>query len=241
MCKKLLFFLLIPVLVMSQVQIGQDIDGVMAGEQCGHSVSLSAGGSTVAIGAPRGVVNGGSFGVVRVYQNVSGFWAQVGQDIDGGQPGALGFSLSLSADGETLAIGSPYQNGINGSTASYVQVYQNVSGVWIQLGQDIPGNMIGERFGQSVSLSANGTTLAVGAPHYDGNAGSNSGEVRVYQNVSGIWTQIGQGIDGQFSSEFKGLSVSLSSDGTVLAVGTNYFLGKVKIYRNISGSWTQVG
>ena len=53
MNKKLLFFLLIPFLGFSQVQIGQDIDGEAADDWSGHSVSLSTNGKVLAIGDPH--------------------------------------------------------------------------------------------------------------------------------------------------------------------------------------------
>ena len=49
-----------------------------------------------------------------------------------------------------------------------------------QLGSDITGEQSGDWFGKTVSISDDGTTLAVGAGFNDGN-GSNSGHVRVYK------------------------------------------------------------
>src|SRR5690554_7727585 len=105
MCKKLLFFLLIPVLGMSQVQIGQDIDGENVGD-VSYAVSLSSDGNIVAIGAPQ---NNNGTGHVRVYENISGVWTQIGETIDGESPGDLsGLKISLSSDGSIVAIGAPF-------------------------------------------------------------------------------------------------------------------------------------
>ena len=49
--KKILLFTILPFIGFGQTQIGSDIDGEAAGDQSGRSVSLSADGSTVAIGA----------------------------------------------------------------------------------------------------------------------------------------------------------------------------------------------
>lgn len=61
-----------------------------------------------------------------------------------------------------------------------------------QIGQDIYGEASIDGSGHSVSLSSNGTIVAVGARNNDGN-GSNSGHVRVYEydSVSEVWTQMG--------------------------------------------------
>jgi Flp pilus assembly pilin Flp len=227
-------------------QIGSDIDGEAASDQSGYSVSLSSDGSIVAIGATDNDGNGNSAGHVRVYQNVSGTWTQVGSDIDGEASGdESGWSVSLSSDGSTVAIGA-YLNDGNGTSAGHVRVYKNISGTWTQVGSDIDGEAAGDRSGHSVSLSSDGSIVAIGAPLNAGN-GSAAGHVRVYQNVSGTWTQVGSDIDGEAASDQSGYSVSLSSDGSIVAIGallnagngTN--AGHVRIYKNISGTWTQVG
>ena len=65
-------------------------------------------------------------------------------------------------------------------------------------------------------MSADGSVVAIGAYLNDG-GGTNSGHVRLYGN--GTWTQIGSDIDGEFSGDYSGWSVSLSSDGSVVAIG----------------------
>ena len=92
-----------------------------------------------------------------------------------------------------------------------------------QLGDDIDGEAAGDVSGISVSLSSDGTILAIGAYGNDGN-GSSAGHVRVYQydGVSGDadqidgWTKKGDDIDGEAADDRSGFSVSLSSDGTIL-------------------------
>src|SRR5690554_6405682 len=133
MCKKLLFFLLIPVLGMSQVQIGQDIDGENVGD-VSYAVSLSSDGNIVAIGAPQ---NNNGTGHVRLNANISGVWTQICENIDGESPGDLsGLKISLSSDGSIVAIGAPFNSG-NLHNSGHVRVYENISGVWTQIGDDI--------------------------------------------------------------------------------------------------------
>ena len=81
--KKLLLICLLPVLSFTQTQIGADIDGEAAEDWSGWSVSLSADGTVIAIGAPYNNGNGDFAGHVRVYQNNAGTWTQIGEDIDG--------------------------------------------------------------------------------------------------------------------------------------------------------------
>ena len=78
----------------------------------------------------------------------------------------------------------------------------------------------GDYSGHSVSLSSDGTIVAIGAYGNDGN-GSNSGHVRVYQYLE--WShgvQLGADINGEAASDASGHSVSLSSDGTIVAIGS---------------------
>ena len=207
------------------VQLGLDIDGEAAGDRFGTSVSMSADGSIVAIGAILNDGNGGNSGHVRVFQydatktsnvtdqNSSDFgpvgWRRLGLDIDGETANDWsGISVSLSTDGSIVAIGSYYNDG-NGNDSGHVRVFQYASSTWTKLGQDIDGAVAGDFFGISVSLSDNGTIVASGALFNDGN-GSNSGHVRVYQYASSNWTQLGEDIDGDAAGDQFGQSVSLS-------------------------------
>ena len=99
-----------------------------------------------------------------------------------------------------------------------MRVYEYSGSSWSQLGADIDGEASGDYSGRSVSLSSDGTIVAIGAPYNDGN-GSNSGHVRVYQYSDSSWTQLVLDIDGEAANDYSGHSVSLSSDGTIVAVG----------------------
>ena len=106
----------------------------------------------------------------------------------------------------------------NGSYAGHVRIYKNISGTWTQQGSDIDGEAAGDQSGVSVSLSSDGSTVAIGAHRNDGN-GTNAGHVRIYKNISGTWTQQGSDIDGEAADDQSGYSVSLSSDGSTVAIG----------------------
>jgi Flp pilus assembly pilin Flp len=243
--------ILVVLLVVSTVvnaqwtQIGSDIDGEATDDFFGVSVSLSSDGNTVAIGAPNNDGNGTDAGHVRIYENISGTWIQIGQDIDGEVADDQSGSISLSSDGSVVAIGAPDNDG-NSTDAGHVRIYENISGTWTQIGQDIDGEAADDRSGNSVSLSFDGAVVAIGAPYNDGN-GSDAGHVRIYENISGTWTQIGNDIEGEAAGDQSGISVSLSSNGSVVAIGApdndgnGSDAGHVRIYENISGTWTQIG
>ncbi|EGB02033.1 hypothetical protein AURANDRAFT_69259, partial [Aureococcus anophagefferens] len=206
------------------VQRGDDIDGEAAYDQSGGSVSLSADGTTLAVGASGNDGAGSSAGHARVFawDSDDETWKQRGDDIDGEAAyDDSGVSVSLSADGTTLAVGAVY-NGGAGSYAGHARVFawDPVEETWVQRGDDIDGEAAYDWSGVSVSLSADGTMLAVGAP-YNGGAGSNAGHARVFawDSVEETWVQRGDDIDGEAADDQSGGSVSLSADGTALAVG----------------------
>ena len=153
-------------------------------------------------------------------------WAQqLGNDIDGeAARDQSGYSVSLSSDGSVLAIGAIYNDG-NGSGSGHTRVYQwdSASSSWNQLGSDIDGEAASDSSGFSVSLSSDGSVLAIGAP-YNGGNGTYSGHTRIYQwdSASSSWNQLGSDIDGEAADNYSGWSVSLSSDGSVLAIGASW-------------------
>jgi len=200
------------------VQVGQTITGEANFDFSGWSVSLSSDGSILAIGATYNDGNGDQAGNVRVFENQSGTWVQIGSDINGENPGdQSGHSVSLSSDGSIVAISATYNND-SGQEAGHVRVYENQSGTWVQLGQDIDGESANEQSGQGIGLSADGTILTVGA-YSNSTNGASSGQVRIYKYVSGTWTHFGSSINGEAANDWSGWSVSLSSDGSKVAIG----------------------
>ncbi|KGE86779.1 hypothetical protein IX84_19245, partial [Phaeodactylibacter xiamenensis] len=224
-------------------QLGLDIDGEGADDQSGESVSLSSDGSVLAIGAPGNNDNGSLLGHVRVYEWDGTGWSQRGVDIDGEAFGdGSGISVSLSSDGSVLAIGADL-NDDNGSNSGHVRVYEWDETAWSQRGGDIDGEGADDQSGESVSLSSDGSVLAIGAADNDGN-GDSSGHVRVYEWTGTVWSQRGGDIDGESAGDLSGCSVSLSSDGSVLAIGAvanDDYSGHVRVYEWDGTDWSQQG
>ena len=224
-------------------QIGKDIEGEATNDNSGWSVSLSADGSIVAIGATYNDGNGTDSGHVRIYKNVDNQWTQLGNDINGEAANdEFGYSVSLSDEGNVVAVGA-HQN-LTGS--GYVSIYKNVNGTWTKVGSNIEGENNGDNAGRSVSLSSDGSIVAIGAILHEA-SGSATGNVRVYKNINDTWIQIGRDIDGEDANSFSGRSVSLSSDGSIVAIGADRHdgngtdSGHVRIYKNVDNNWIQVG
>lgn len=166
--------------------------------------------------------NGPSSGHVCVYafDTNTTKWEQVGQDIEGEDVGDYSVSsVSLSGDGRTVAIGAATNNNNAGtsndnsfSNLGHVRVYTfNTSTTkWEQAGQDIDGEAADDQSGTSVSLSSDGSIVAIGAPYND-DAGDYAGHVRVYlyNTNTNQWDQIGQDIDGEAGDDSSGSIVSV--------------------------------
>ncbi|TNF70247.1 MAG: DUF4347 domain-containing protein [Gammaproteobacteria bacterium] len=231
------------------VQMGSDLDGVADNDEFGSSVSLSSGGLVLAVGARNNDnASGASAGNVYIYDWNGTNWVLRSEIIGEAAQDDSGHSVALSNDGNTVAIGAPNNDGASGSSRGHVRVYSWDGISWNQLGSDIDGENPGDDSGYSISLSSDGTRLAIGAPLNDGNGGA-SGHTRVYELVAGSWNQIGQDIDGEFASDEAGTSVSISGDGQRLAIGapdnSDVFSngGHVRVYQwnNSTLMWDQVG
>ena len=225
-------------------QLGNDILGEYPGDTSGTSVSISNDGTIVAIGAKGNEDNGNNAGHVRVYQYENNAWNQLGGDIDGEIDDQLGINLSMSNDGTIVGIASPYNS--SGIDSGHTRVYEYTNGSWNQLGDDIEGETVNDNSGTSISMNSDGTIIAIGADSNDGN-GRNSGHTRVYQYNSGTWAQLGSDIDGEARDDKSGISVSMSDDGTKVAIGANGNdgnggnSGHTRVYEYSNGAWTQLG
>jgi len=121
--------------------IGGDIDGEDQNNRSGSSVSLSGDGYTLAIGAIGNSANGNNSGHVRVYQYDGTDWFQKGGDIDGDAAfDQFGFSVSLSSDGNIVAIGATGNDG-NGSNSGHVRIYTTAIPIIIETPHKYYSNM----------------------------------------------------------------------------------------------------
>ena len=92
-----------------------------------------------------------------------------------------------------------------------------------QVGADFDGQRLNDDTGRSVSLSSDGLTVAIGSPEWE-NTGSiplpySQGRVAIYRWNGSAWTQLGSNITGEARDNYSGYSLSLSSDGSRVAIG----------------------
>ena len=215
----------------------------------GYYLDLSATGNTIAVGsryADSGANTNIGSTIIYDWTSSNSSWTQRGSAIYGeaaeDQSGSL---ISLSADGNIIAIGAQYNDGASGSNTGHVIIYKwhSPSSSWVQLGSDIDGIAINDRSGgYGLSLCADGKVVAIGAIFND----TNKGHVRVFgwNEYSSSWTQRGSDLDGTSEQDRFGYSVSLSADGNILSACASDpdGFGYTKIFRwDGIGAWTQIG
>jgi hypothetical protein len=213
-----------------------EILGLSEGETSGASVSLSADGNTLAIGAHN--FSSGK-GITRIYRYTNGSWssswtANPPYEILGIMTSEYsGWSVSLSGDGNTLAIGSYGYSGIL-QQRGITRIYKYHPSIYSWGAEEIMGITASEGSGYSVSLSYDGNTVAIGAHTYS----TVKGITRIYK-YSHRWDLMGA-FEGSNDFEYSGISVSLSGDGNTVAIGAPYYSiskGITRIYRYTNGSW----
>src|SRR5205823_2464686 len=120
-------------------------------------------------------------------------WTQQGPELVGtGQNGRQGYSVALSADGNTAIVGGPYDGSSGGGW-----VFTRSGGVWTQQGSNLVGTgAVGNaQQGSSVALSADGNTAIVGGFQ------DNSGAGAAWVFVSSARTAAAHDFDGDGKSD----------------------------------------
>lgn len=202
--------------------LGSEIAGSADFDTFGSALDLDQSGNSLAVGAPANATGGSNAGQVTVYRWNSTSWENKGTTnhlFDGGADDALGKAVSLSDDGDRLAIGAPDSFfGFGPTYIGYAQVWDYASETWTQVGSDIISNFDGDGFGQRLALSGDGTHLVIGATsNFDTN--NPNGRAQIWSYNSTTWEQVGDDITGEAADDIAGTAVSISTDGTIVAVG----------------------
>jgi hypothetical protein len=229
------------------------------GDQFGSSVSLSSDGNTLAVSArsensaatgfdgEQTDISASDAGAVYVFSRSGATWSQEAyiKASNAGASDYFGNDVSLSSDGKRLAVGSSESSsatGIDGdqtdnstlwSGAVYMFTHDGTS--WSQEAYIKASNTDkSDHFGDAVSLSDNGNTLAVSATSeasiatgidgdQDDNSAGGSGAVYVFTYDGTTWSQ--QAYIKSSNSEagdYFGDALSLSDDGNTLAINSRY-------------------
>ena len=164
----------------------------------------------------------------------------------------FGYSVSLNSDGTIFAAGARY-NTNNGPRSGHTRIFKwnQTNSSWEQRGSSIAGEVARDQSGYSVSISSDGTIVAIGAKENDGAGDTHSGHVRVFQwnSVNDSWEQLGSDINGEGEYDESGFPLSMGANGTIIAIGSRYNddggedSGHVRVYEwdSSDNEWNQIG
>lgn len=202
-------------------------------------LSFSGDGSTVAVV----YLGSDAYAYTEIFRYNGTDWDPFFDDIF---CGATGTSVDLSFDGNRAAIGDAAYGMV------FVVEYDPGADDWDILFNYTDFSCDFGSFGNSVALSNDGTTLAVGDDFYGedhddsgGHAGTeHTGRVYVFKEVGGSWAPIGEPLTGG-GFEFFGHDVDLDANGNTLAVGSlseyDNTPGHVNVYILQNNAWVRLG
>ena len=230
-------------------KLGNDLEGISS-KFFGSAVAISGDGSLVAVGSKGDYGYAGSVFVFQ-YDPSTLQWTQFGQRIRGeSSADKSGASLAMSKDGLRLVVGAR-DNGNN--YYGHMRVYEYSSGQWSQMGGDLNGSARNDNAGTSVTISGDGTRVAMGAPGSDSATVSDAGSVRLFSYDGSGWVLSGNVIESE-EKAYLGGAVALSYNGNrVVAGGTTYtppttgaslaYAGSVNVYDFdfVDSVWVQAG
>ncbi|OHD54782.1 MAG: hypothetical protein A2Y33_02090 [Spirochaetes bacterium GWF1_51_8] len=188
----------------------------------GNSVAVSADGNTIVAGAPFATIgtNSAQGSVYRFQWNGSAWIEDKFIAYDGAPNDRFGWSVAVSADGNTIVAGAYFDDDKGGASGS-VYCFKWNGSMWLT-NKFVPHDGLAwDQFGWSVAVSADGNIIAAGA-FGDDDKGTDSGSVyRLYWNGSMWLTNKFVAFDGAGWDNF-GISVAISADGSTIAAGANY-------------------
>jgi hypothetical protein len=219
-----------------------------ASDRFGHTVSVSADGSKIVVGAHYSdPENNTDAGAVYVFSKSDTTWTQeklVASDKAEGD--YFGQSVSINADGSRVVVGAHYSDPDGISAAGAVYVFSKSDTAWTQEKLVASDKAGGDLFGYSVSISADGSKIVVGAHYSDPDGIGNAGAVYVFSKSDTAWTQEKLVASDKAAYDYFGQSVSISADGSKIVVGAHYSdpdgirdAGAVYVFSKSDTAWTQ--
>ena len=211
-----------------------------AGDKLGDEVSIS--GDYLIAGSMLEDTGAADAGMVYVFKNTAGTWAEVQQLQPSDSMIYDYFGKNVSISGDYLIAGA-YTKDTGGTNTGAAYFFKNTAGTWAQDVKVQASDKANEDFfGNDVHISGN--YAIVGAFKKDEN-GTESGAAYIFKNIAGTWTEIKKitPSDGQ-AGDFFGYSVAI--DGEYAVVGghledeNGVDAGAVYIFKNNSDTWTQV-
>lgn len=244
------------------------------GNFLGHGVAVNQDGSLVVAGAPNAVISNTLTGAVYVFAKPNGGWSTTTETAVltatfSAQPVNLGDSVAVAPDGSTIVAGDEFSL-VNGIASGAAFVFLKPNGGW--KGETQAARLTAslgksdERIGTAVALSADGSTIVVGAPGTPAVLSDASslavsdpssplilprpgpGAAYVFVKPNTGWADVTQtarltASDANTATPARaGVSVAISSDGSLVAAGAEHEStvagsGAVYLFERPAGGW----
>jgi len=235
-----------------------------ASDNLGSSVAICADGNTLVVGAQNGSLYTTSEheGLAYVFVKPGGGWGAtssyavtLANDFGADSGDLFGWSVAISADGNTVVVGAPF--GGFGSNHGETHVFVKPGGGWGSISNPMyptatlvaSDGATNDYFGDSVAISGDGNTVVVGAPGHDISANADQGSAYLFYKGGG-WVDATEDVtltafDGAAGDQFGGAVAIDSLGGVVLAgapwddIGVNTDQGSAYVFVYSPPFWGQ--
>lgn len=224
------------------MQLGNSIEGEDLNDHSASVVQLDGDGNRIIIGSKQNVGGGNiinKYGHIRIFEYNGSSWKQLGSDIDGENNKKLGGILTISQDGNVIALGTNPLEILKWNGASWQKHGLNQPNTSFNINTDH----------NNISLNCDGSIIAFSDPFDNGDTLSRSdcGKVSIFHLNNNIWELKGNHIYGDNAYDYSGESISLNCDGYRIAIGAvghsdnGAKSGQIRVFEFDGTNWKQLG
>ncbi len=226
-------------------------------DSLGDAVAISGDGSTIIVGVPYNAAGGYQRGAAYVFVRPASGWVDAIETAkltasDGADDDYFGKVVAISAEGGTVVAGAS-GNDVSGYNNGAAYVFVRPAGGWGGDATEIAkltasDGANSDRLGEAVAISADGSTVAAGAP-YRYVSGYNNGAAYVFVRPAGGWggdaTEIAKlTASGGAAYDYLGEAIAISGDGSTVVAGASHNgtgdRGAAYVFVRPAGGWSTI-
>ena len=205
--------------------------------------ALAISGDTIVVGAPQDDDSGSNSGAAYVYVRTGTVWTEQPKLVASDAAAGDNFGEAVAIDGDTLVVGSPYDDDL-GSSSGSAYVFTRSGGVWSQQAKLLPsdGDTL-DAFGWRVAVD--GASAVVGAYKSGLGSSTGAGAAYVFTRSGAVWSQQAKlsALDGASGDNF-GWPVAIRGDlvavGAPLDAPAGAGSGSAYLYARVGAAWSEV-
>ena len=218
-----------------------------AGDYFGYSVAVSDNGNTVVVGARYDdTIAGTDSGSAYIYRYDGTDWDETKLVAsDGAASDNFSISVTVSGDGNTVVVGSYFDDTTRGTNSGSAYIYKYDGTNWDETKLVAGDGAANDNLGISIAISGDGNTLVVGARFDDTSTGTNSGSAYIYKYDGTNWDETKLVASDGAADDYFGYSVDVSGDGSTVVVGAygdddkGLSSGSAYIYKYDGTNWNE--